>query len=172
VSFSFVSWSMKSFKRSTSFRTLVLEMSFIVSLRSCPWVSRQVSNVLCAHNSTRVLHLIPLGRTHVKLADMYYETSFLEDEKVEALKAMEVINIIIIFIWIVTFRIYKQCRNTKSHKGLNLIDRMFNLSVLTRSILYIKAIVVSVCVGCVGSAWKILPVTTHSLWSFPRCNWL
>jgi len=28
-------------------------------------------------------------------------------------------------------------------------------------------VVVSVCVG---SAWKILPVTAHSLWSFPRCN--
>jgi hypothetical protein len=23
---------------------------------------------------------------------------------------------------------------------------------------------------CVGSAWKILPVTARSLWSFPRCN--
>jgi hypothetical protein len=30
------------------------------------------------------------------------------------------------------------------------------------NILYIKATVVSVCVG---SAWKILPVTTRSLWS-------
>jgi len=30
------------------------------------------------------------------------------------------------------------------------------------AILYIKATVVSVCVG---SAWKILPVTAHSLWS-------
>jgi len=35
-------------------------------------------------------------------------------------------------------------------------------------ILYIKAtMVVSVCVG---NAWKILPVTARSLWSFPRCN--
>jgi len=23
---------------------------------------------------------------------------------------------------------------------------------------------------CVGSAWKILPITARSLWSFPRCN--
>jgi hypothetical protein len=23
---------------------------------------------------------------------------------------------------------------------------------------------------CVGSAWKIFPVTARSLWSFPRCN--
>jgi len=23
---------------------------------------------------------------------------------------------------------------------------------------------------CLGSAWKILPVIAHSLWSFPRCN--
>jgi hypothetical protein len=42
---------------------------------------------------------------------------------------VEIKNIIIIFIWIVTFKIYKQCKNTNSHKGLNLIDRMFNLSV-------------------------------------------
>ncbi len=33
---------------------------------------------------------------------------------------------------------------------------------LSQSILYIKATVVSVCVG---SAWKILPVTARSLWS-------
>jgi len=39
-------------------------------------------------------------------------------------------------------------------------------------ILYIKAtVVVFVCLYvCVGSAWKILPVTARSLWSFPRCN--
>jgi hypothetical protein len=37
------------------------------------------------------------------------------------------------------------------------------------AILYIKVTVVSVCVG---SAWKILPITTCSLWSFPRCNFL
>jgi len=23
---------------------------------------------------------------------------------------------------------------------------------------------------CVGNAWKILPITARSLWSFPKCN--
>jgi len=36
------------------------------------------------------------------------------------------------------------------------------------AIIYIKATVVSICVG---SAWKILPVTARSLWSpFPVCG--
>jgi hypothetical protein len=50
------------------------------------------------------------------------------------------------------------------------IQKHIRALVITNNIpiLYIKA-TVSVCVG---SAWKILPVTARSLWSFPECNWL
>jgi len=40
---------------------------------------------------------------------------------------------------------------------------LIGLSLKNDSILYIKTTMVSVCVG---SAWKILPVTARSLWSW------
>ncbi len=40
----------------------------------------------------------------------------------------------------------------------------------SRSFLVTPGKAIVVVFVCVGSAWKILPVTARSLWSFPRCN--
>jgi hypothetical protein len=46
---------------------------------------------------------------------------------------------------------------------IHFFNNMAYKEVVMTIILYIKATVVSVCVG---SAWKIFPVTTCSLWSW------
>jgi hypothetical protein len=61
----------------------------------------------------------------------------------------------------------KKYLEKNTNYSLNIINPNFH-KVKKYNILYIKATVVYVCVG---SAWKILPVTVCSLWSpFPVCG--